>query len=151
MNTDNSNEQSLADRRADSRFDVLLHGVATTQDGQKSFIQICNISSSGLQFAVDQAEMVTMLPNKSEKNTLKPVSIKLKIHLDQKNDRLISTELESDRGSNTQINQSTPLEINCGIVYIKRKSIDQCIVGCRFENFCDDSDERLESYLLKQS
>lgn len=116
----------LVERRSAPRFAVALPGQAYTEDGHCSTIHVTNISASGLQFTVAQPEMPWLLPNISAENTMSPVSIQLTI------------EVYKDEKA---------VKVQCGIVYVQRKSMDSCIVGCRFEDFLDDGQERLEHYI----
>ncbi|TQV88450.1 PilZ domain-containing protein [Aliikangiella coralliicola] len=123
---------SIVERRSAPRYSVSLPGTAVTEAGHVSSIEVTNISSSGLQFLVNQAEIPELLPNMGQANTLSPVPI------------LLNIELSSD--DNLDI-KPQPLEIKCGIVYVQRKSIELCMVGCRFEEFINNSDQRLEQYI----
>jgi len=118
---------NLAERRSAPRFEVSLSGTVAKDDGHLSNIQVSNISSSGLQFVVAQHEIPTLLPNISSTNTMSPVQVTLTIEL---------------------ADNEPPLTIKCGIVYLQRKSLVQCFVGCRFEEFLDQGHERLESYII---
>lgn len=120
----------ISERRSAPRFIVSLPGSVLTSSEFRSEIEVTNISSSGLQFGIGQFAMPQLVPNQSENNQLEPVHVKLSIFL-------------------ADINQL--LEIECGIVYVKRKSIDECSVGCRFERFIENSDRHLENYLTKLS
>lgn len=116
----------LIERRSAPRFEVSIPGQACTQDSHCSFIQITNISASGLQFIVAQPEMPWLLPNVSDVNNMNPVSIRLTIEIQQDQEKV---------------------KVQCGIVYIRRNSRDTCIVGCRFEEFVEDGQIRLEAYV----
>jgi hypothetical protein len=124
------------ERRSAQRYSVELNGQFLTGDGAKDTIKIINISSSGLQFLTEQFNVVTMVPNSGCNNTMSPISIKLSFDL--------GFELP-DPASNTK--HVNPLEILCGIVYVKRHSMTSCVVGCRFEQFVGDSSQRLSLYL----
>lgn len=116
------------ERRCAPRFVVSLRGTVVTQEGLSSAIEVFNISSSGLRFAIGQAKIPRLLPNVSHKNTLNPVSVQLNIDLQDNHPQI---------------------QIKCGIVYVQRKSLEQCVIGCRFEVFLDDSSERLERYIYQ--
>ncbi len=121
-----------SERRYAERFTVSLHGTSKTTIGRISRVEITNISSSGLQFNVDQIEMLTLLPNVTQENTLEPVSIELLIELPDADGCLDETET---------------IKIQCGIVYVRRISLKRCAVGCRFEHFYSDSSKLLSRYI----
>ena len=117
---------SKEDRRSAPRFAVSLKGTIATADDYISAIEVSNISSSGLQFIVAQAELPCIIPNISETNSLTPVKIELNFNLPE---------------------SKKSIKISCGIVYIKIISIDQCRMGCRFEKFYRQSDLDLEEFI----
>lgn len=120
------------ERRNAKRFDVSLLGNSVTSTGRISEIEVTNISSSGLQFDIDQVEMLTLVPNDHQTNRLSPVGIEVNIEL----------PLTLIKG-----NQVAPIRISCGIVYVRRKTLELCSVGCRFENFIDNASDRLTDYI----
>ena len=118
--------ENIVERRSAPRFAVALEGQALTGDGHRSAVNITNISASGLEFTVAQVEMPWLLPNISEENAMTPVSIELTIELGK---------------------EKKVVKVQCGIVYVQRKSMNTCIIGCRFEKFFEDGQERLEHYI----
>ncbi len=157
---------TLIERRRTQRFTVSLLGYYVTEQGIKNKIQVVDISSSGLQFVVDQSEMVALIPHSGNHNTMSPVPLDLFIHLgfelqdnaepkklanestpkslvEQPTDASLTQVLDID----TQNKSDAIIQISCGIVYIKRQSMTQCSVGCRFEQFIGNSNERLSDYL----
>lgn len=119
------------DRRSAPRFEVLIKGTITSSTGQISSVEISNISASGLQFNIAQAEIPHLIPNHSQTNTMTPVQI----------------DLSCDLPHSQITNAKTLVRIQCGIVYVKKISIDQCNVGCRFEQFYRQSEQQLENYI----
>lgn len=119
----------IQERRIAPRFDVSLAGQLETESKHLVNILVSNISSSGVQLELQQQEMPHLLPNDHSNNTMSPVSVKLAIDLN---------------------GESKKAEIQCGVVYVQRKSISHCIVGCRFEEFYDNADSRLESFIARQ-
>ena len=128
----------INERRSAPRFTVKLSGTAQTQDNGICPIKVFNISSSGLQFSVAQHEMPKLLPNVPQENNLSPISIQLNLEL----------IIDPDPDSNTE---QTVSKIQCGIVYVQRSSLEECTVGCRFEEFFDNANEQLEHYIHLQS
>lgn len=124
------------ERRYAKRFEVEFNGEYETTDGSKDSITIVNISKSGLQFLTEQMNILTLCPNTGSTNKMSPISIKLSFEL--------GFELP-DQSAGLQ--PFSRLEILCGIVYVKRHSMKSCVVGCRFEEFIEDSSERLSLYL----
>lgn len=122
---------SIEDRRRAPRFAVSFKGTIATKDGHVCAIEVSNISSSGLQFLVAQAEIPHLIPNHSQLNSLTPVQI----------------ELICDLPLSKLANAQTSIRILCGIVYVKKISIDQCKVGCRFEQFYQQSELQLENHI----
>lgn len=118
----------ITERRQAQRFVVSLNATAMTQDNYSCAIKISNISASGLNFLVKAEETLRLIPNEAQKNRLSPISITLDVQLHEGEPELI---------------------IQCGIVYIRRKSLNLNIVGCRFESFVKDASERLEKYLVE--
>jgi len=119
------------DRRSAPRFKVLIKGTITSTTGQISSVEISNISISGLQFEIAQAEIPQLIPNLSPTNSMTPVQI----------------DLIFDLPHSQTANAQTSVRILCGIVYLKKISIDQCNVGCRFEQFYQQSERQLENYI----
>ena len=117
---------SIEDRRNAPRFAVSLKGTITTSDDHVSDIEVSNISSSGLQIIVAQAEFPSIFPRNSQTNSLTPVKIELNFNLPERR---------------------KSIKIFCGIVYVKKASIDQCKVGFRFEQFYRQSDLDLEDFI----
>ncbi len=117
---------NIDERRIKPRFAVSLKGNITSADGQVSSIHVSNISSSGLQLVIAQSELPGLIPNISEVNSLTPVQIELSFNL-----------------PDTQAS----IKIRCGIVYVIKMSDEQCKVGCRYEQFYQQSDQPLEDYL----
>ncbi|MCW8875530.1 MAG: PilZ domain-containing protein [Kangiellaceae bacterium] len=120
----------LVERRRAPRFDVALSGTAITSSNHRCKIEVSNISSSGLQFNVDQFEIPNLFPTISEQNAMQPIQLELAIQLPSEADEL---------------------RIKCGIVYLQRQSVDKCIVGCRFEEFVGQCNTKLENFILQLS
>ena len=116
----------LVERRRAPRFEVALSGTAITSSNHRCKIEVSNISSSGLQFSVDQFEIPHLFPTISEQNAMDPIHLELAIQLP---------------------GESENLALKCGIVYVQRQSVDKCIVGCRFEEFMEQSNLKLENYI----
>lgn len=116
----------LVERRRAPRFDVALSGTAITSSNHRCKVEVSNISSSGLQFSVDQFEIPNLFPTISEENAMEPIHLELAIQLPS---------------------ESEDLFLKCGIVYVQRKSVDKCVVGCRFEEFMGQADIKLENYI----
>ncbi len=121
---------TIEDRRSAPRFAASLKGTITTVDDHVSAIEVSNISSSGLQLTVAQAELPCIIPNHSQTNSLTPVKIELLFNLPESKKKI---------------------KISCGIVYIKKASIDLCKIGCRFEQFHQQSDQYLEEFIATAS
>lgn len=121
---------SIEDRRSAPRFAVSFKGTVTSIDGQVSSIEVSNISASGLQLNIAQSELPGIIPNTLQTNNLTPVQIELKFELP---------------------NNERTIRIRCGIVYIKKISMEYCNVGCRFEQFFEQCDQYLESYIKQFS
>ncbi|WP_196139727.1 PilZ domain-containing protein [Aliikangiella sp. G2MR2-5] len=118
-------KQDLVERRKAPRFKVSLSGLARTQLGYSFEIEVNNISSSGLQFTMWQAEVPILFDLQSSQNTLNPIQVKLTINL----------------------SPEKHVSVNCGVVYLNRNSADRCSVGCRFEAFIDKGASQLEDFL----
>jgi hypothetical protein len=120
----------INERRQAPRFNVSLEASAEMQGNYVCAIKVFNISSSGLQFSIPQSELPNLLPNDGHANRLSPISIE------------ISLNLEIDPQKEQPVSK-----VICGIVYIQRNSLAHCAVGCRFETFVGNANNRLERYL----
>jgi len=117
---------SISERRTAPRFSVALKGNVKTNKDNNFAIRVSNVSSSGLMFIIDTKEIPNLLPNESDKNNMGPVPVELDIELSERENNLI---------------------IQCGIVYVQRRTASSCTVGCRFEKFVDNSGKLFEEYL----
>lgn len=120
------------DRRFTQRYNVSLLGLSINPRARISAIEITNISASGLQFNVDQIEMMTLLPNDTDKNMMNPTAVELNFEVPT---------------VDTSISKPPMVKVECGIVYVRRISLSECAVGCRFENFLENSNEILTRYI----
>ncbi len=125
----------IKERRQAPRFNVSIDAIVKTNENYGCPVKVFNISSSGLQFSIAQQEIQKLLPNTKEDNdSLEPISIELDLKL------IIET-----------LSEQPVSKIKCGIIYIQRKSQLECTVGCRFEEFIDNSNLQLEKYIKLQS
>jgi hypothetical protein len=125
----------ICERRRSPRFDVSLEATVKTQQDFSCSILVFNISSSGLQFCVAQQYIPNLIPNNPHSGGSVPIPIE------------ISLKLQNDAQAKQPFSK-----INCRIVYIKRSSMHECTVGCRFEQFIDNANRQLEAYIhLKAS
>lgn len=145
----------LTDRRKSPRFAVSLCGSVLTRDGYCMPVEVSSISKSGLQFTVDHSEMPKLLPNLSQRNAATPVPIELVFDIDTDEEQPPQVDFSEFGFSEFEFSElglseeCRSIRIQCGIVYINRISIQQCSVGCRYEQFYGDSSERLEAYLIR--
>ncbi|MCP4274671.1 MAG: PilZ domain-containing protein [Gammaproteobacteria bacterium] len=124
----------IKERRHAPRFNVSLDALAKTKENHFCPIKVFNISSSGLQFSVAQHEIPKLLPNTKHESSLAHISIELDLKL----------KIET-------LSKQPVSKMKCGIVYIQRKSQLECNVGCRFEEFFDNSNVQLEKYIKSQA
>ncbi len=128
-------QMQIKERRQAPRFNVSIDAIVKTNENYGCPVKVFNISSSGLQFSIAQQEIQKLLPNTKEDNdSLEPISIELDLKL------IIET-----------LSEQPVSKIKCGIIYIQRKSQLECTVGCRFEEFFDNSNLQLEKYIKLQS
>ncbi len=127
-------KKEVNERRHAPRFNVSLDAIAKTKENYVCPVKVFNISSSGLHFSVAQHEIPKLLPNTKHDRSLAHISIDLELKL----------KIET-------LSKQPVVKIKCGIVYIQKKSQRECTVGCRFEEFFDNSNLELEKYIKLQA
>ena len=114
------------ERRVSKRYEVELDSRIQVEEGTVYGAQVVNISSSGLQLQVSNQIIPYLMPNKERKFVLDTVSLDIDMTL-------------------PGIENSTSIKL--GIVYMRRISMHESVIGCRFEAFNQSSARDLEHYI----
>ncbi len=117
----------IVERRIADRFTVDLPAIAEVKSGDECTVEITNISASGIQLQVHNHVMPMLLPNIDREFKVDTVPFVLR------------ASLPGTLGE---------VEIRIGIVYIKRISMVESVIGCRFEEFYNHSEIQLEQFLM---
>lgn len=115
-----------------SAFNATKEEGAQLLASQECFkVLIPNVSVSGLQILLSNEVLPKILPNIERKDIIDTVPLIVEIELPE---------------------QQSCLTIRLGVIYLRRHSMDDSLLGCRFEWFYQDSARRLAEYLatLKQ-
>lgn len=114
------------DRRVAPRFAVQLPAKLTLANGQNIDATVVNLSLSGLQLQVDNQTVPTLMPNQSREFQLDTIPLTINIALP---------------------NEIDEVEIKLGLVYLRRVSMQESLIGCRFEAFYQKSASMLERFI----
>ncbi|MEE4244968.1 MAG: PilZ domain-containing protein [Kangiellaceae bacterium] len=117
----------IVERRIANRYQVNLPAVLSTVTGEALKAQVSNISISGLHIVINNADLPMLLPNNDREFKIETVAVGINMLLPP---------------------PFKPVEVNLGIVYLKRVSMHQTGVGCRFESFVGQSSRTLFEYIL---
>ncbi|WP_144391335.1 PilZ domain-containing protein [Pleionea sediminis] len=116
------------DRRGSPRYDVDLPAEVITSDGQTFAVKIVNLSISGLQFEIINESIPLLMPNEDREFKIDTIPLLVKILLPK---------------------EASEVVIKLGIVYFRRVSMFDSVLGCRFETFYSQSASVLEQYIRK--
>ncbi|NVJ61717.1 MAG: PilZ domain-containing protein [Gammaproteobacteria bacterium] len=116
----------LVERRRAARYEIDLKGELVTAKQDVIDARIINLSFSGIQIKASTEFAHQLFPNLSREYPIDTVQFDLSIRLPK---------------------PFTPPHVRIGVVYLRRTSSLDMILGCRFEKFYDSSAEELASYL----
>ncbi|MCO7224793.1 PilZ domain-containing protein [Pleionea sp. CnH1-48] len=117
----------LIERRSASRFNVRLPATLKTACGDICTGEVSNISLSGMQLVVCHEYMPLLLPNVRREYVVDTVHYEIVVDLPSPFRAVI---------------------IMGGVVYVNRRSMNQIAVGCRFEEFMNESANELGNFIM---
>ena len=116
----------LVERRRAARYSIKLTGKLLTALEEEVSVCVINLSFSGIQVQVSTEYAKKLFPNLSRDHPIDTVQFDLTMSLPGAFDSI---------------------EVRIGVVYLKRASSEDMILGCRFENFYNDSADELSGFL----
>lgn len=126
------NFQGVDDPRKEVRFKTDLPAVITAENGEVMPGKINNISNSGVQITLGMSCVKDLLPNN-------PASLSSDNYFDS----AVYLEFEIPTVESAEHRVS----ISCQVLYLRRVTISQCIIGCLFKQLPEETASALSSYL----
>ncbi|MFL0797064.1 MAG: PilZ domain-containing protein [Cellvibrionaceae bacterium] len=123
-----THSKGVDDARKEVRFETELAAVVSTGSGAVMPAKVTNISSSGMQLTMGISCMKELLPKASTERTPQT---------------LIELEFEIE----TRQRADQRIEMQCELLYVRRKTKDKCIVGCVFNNLKEETTDMMVEYL----
>lgn len=118
---------TLVERRIADRYEVALNGRIIAGGKEAAVALVTNISMSGIQIKVENSAIPQLMPAIDRANKLDTIPIEIEVELPEPFDAV---------------------NIRLGIVYFNRVSLSYSVIGCRFEDFLNQSARTLSEYIL---
>lgn len=118
---------TLVERRIAERYEVALNARIIAGGKEATVALVTNISMSGIQVKVENSAIPHLMPAIDRANKLDTIPVEIEVELP---------------------NPFDAVNIRLGIVYFNRVSLSHSVIGCRFEDFLNQSARTLSEYIL---
>lgn len=119
------------EKRRYQRVPVQVSAVVTTEDSVRIDAVALDLSSDGLRIECNTKQRNMITPLGSLIRNGKPVSVFVDINLPDKDGQL------------------SKIVVRCNVAFSRRISSDQCIIGLRYADFENNSQEQLIQFIEK--